>query len=331
MYDVLIVGAGPAGISTAAEAKHAGIHRILLLERAPSHSYTIQRLYVGGKRVDTAWRGVRAHCEGLLCILPGTRETVLATLEAFVQRYDLDIRYNQEVQRITRTSDGFETWTPEGLSYRSRVVVIAVGIFGRPNRPDYAIPPGLRGRVHFEVASRPIRGPDVLVVGGGDSAAEYVQHLYPANQVILSYRRSALTRLNPVNLEIVIRLAEERRMEMVLGTNILRLEDDRGRPRAVFAEIPARTFDSIVYALGGSAPLDFLRRAGIQVDESEPVVKPNYQTNVPGLYLAGDLVAQGKGSIILAFNTGRRVVRDGLCVDHFQCSIDDGPTVPQAS
>jgi len=119
MYDLLIVGAGPAGISTAVEAKHAGINRVLLLERAPSHSYTIQRLYVPGKRVDTAWKGVSAACEGLMCILPGTRETVLATLEEFIRRYDLDIRYSQEVHRIARTTDGFETWTAAGTRLRS--------------------------------------------------------------------------------------------------------------------------------------------------------------------------------------------------------------------
>lgn len=91
------------------------------------------------------------------------------------------------------------------------------------------------------------------------------------------------------------------------------LEDDNGRPRAVFQETEhaAQTFDRVVYALGGTTPLNFLKAVGIKFEGDLPVLTEGYETSLPGLYLIGDLSAGKKGSSInLAFNMAAEAMRD---------------------
>ena len=90
--DVLIIGAGPAGIATAVEARRAGIEAILILEKGPKHSFSIEKLYTPNKRVDKAYQGQAVECTGAVCIVDGTRETVLATLDAFIAEHALPVQ-----------------------------------------------------------------------------------------------------------------------------------------------------------------------------------------------------------------------------------------------
>lgn len=66
--DLVIIGAGPAGIALAAEARHAEVapERIVVLEKGESHSWTIRKLYPEGKPVTASYKGIEARCEGVL-------------------------------------------------------------------------------------------------------------------------------------------------------------------------------------------------------------------------------------------------------------------------
>lgn len=324
LLDLLIVGAGPAGIATAVEARRAGIQRILLLEKGPGHSFSIEKLYTPGKRVDKAYLGQAVACEGAVCIVDGTRETVLAALDGFVREYGLEIRSHAEVSRITPLEGGgFEVVDAQGATYRTRTVVIAIGVYGRPRKPDYPIPAGLREHVRFDLAERIPEGGRVLVVGGGNTALEYVEYLYAGRDVTLAYRGAEFTKANEVNRRILQDLETSGQAAVWRNADIASLRDLGGAPRveALFKDGRAARFDHVVYALGGATPESFLRQAGVDLDGRHPRVDHRYHTAVPGLFLAGDLVAGGKGTIVKAFNTGRTVVWEGLCQDHLECRI----------
>lgn len=324
LLDLLIVGAGPAGIATAVEARQAGIERILLLEKGPGHSFSIEKLYTPGKRVDKVYLGQEVDCEGLVCIVDGNRETVLDTLEGFVREHRLDIRANTEVTRISPlTGGGFEVLDAKGHQYRSRTVVIAIGVFGRPNKPDYAIPPSLKAHVRFDLTEPLPDGESVLVVGGGNTALEYVEYLYATHPVTLAHRGAEFTKANDVNRRILARLEQTGGATVWREADIQSLRDMGAPPRVevTFKDGRVATFDRVLYALGGSTPDGFLKQAGVALDGKRPLVDHRFHSNVPGLYLAGDLVAGGKGSIVKAFNTGRAVVWEGLCQDHLECRI----------
>jgi len=324
LLDLLIIGAGPAGIATAVEARRAGIRRILLLEKGPGHSFSIEKLYTPGKRVDKVYLGQDVDCEGAVCIIDGTRETVLATMDEFVREYGLKIRSHTEVSRITPlAAGGFEAVDAQGTSYRTRTVVIAIGVFGRPNKPDYPIPASLKGHVRFDLTEPVPGGGRVLVVGGGNTALEYVEYLYAGRSVTLAYRGAEFAKANEVNRRILQDLEAAGQATVWRNADIASVRDAGEAPRveAAFKDGRLARFDHVVYALGGATPEGFLRQAGVELDGRHPRVDHRYHSTVPGLFLAGDLVAGGKGSIVKAFNTGRTVVWEGLCQDHLECRI----------
>lgn len=331
--DLIIVGAGPAGISTAVEAREAGIEggSILVLEKGPAHSYAIRKYYPDDKRVDAVYKGIPAISEGRITIQDGTKQQTLDFLEDTIERWGLNVHYDEGVDFIRKQDGGlFEVTTPKG-TYEAKVVVVAIGILGKPNVPDYKIPRSeLRGRVHFDVTSDKLSGDTALVVGGGDSAADYVHYLVAHGfKVDLSYRRAELARMNQINIADMQGLHEAGRLEPLMPTDIERLEADGGRPRAVYRQIPPRTYDHVVYALGGTTPAGFLQATGIELKGGEPLLKEGGETSVPGLFLTGDLTAGKKGgSIISAFNSGVAAMRV-ICRDYLNCPIPPRPPPPR--
>ena len=325
--DLIVVGGGPAGIALAAEAKTAGVSpgRVLVLERAPEHSWIIRKYYPAAKPVLANYKGIEAKCEGVLCIPDLTREETLSYLDRAIRDSGACVRYREEVHRIGTESDGLLRVETNTGVWRARVVVIAIGILSRPNKPSHAIPPQVKRQVLFDVTSEEILGKDVLVVGGGDTATEYCQFLVQeGNRVTLCYRGRELARPNPINQQSVLELERQGRLQILLSSNVAGLESAGARVRVRFQErgLGFLEVDRIVYALGGTTPENFLKSAGIAFDGPQPKLTESFATSVPGLFLAGDLTAGRKGgSIILAFNTAAAAMRQ-ICEDYGICAID---------
>jgi thioredoxin reductase (NADPH) len=169
----------------------------------------------------------------------------------------------------------------------------------------------------------------VLVVGGGDTAAEYVEYLRKqGNRVTLSYRGTEFTRLNEHNRSTLQTMEQRGEVEILRGSNITGVESDAGRPRPVFKEeqYAPRTFDRVVYALGGTTPTNFLRMLGIEFNDEGPIFNESGETDVAGLFLIGDLaVGKTGGSIITAFNSAVRAMRR-ICAGYLSCNQSKAKT-----
>jgi thioredoxin reductase (NADPH) len=326
--DLLVVGAGPAGIALVAEARAAGVpaEKIVVLEKAHEHSWIIRKYYPASKPVLANYKGIEAKCEGVLCIPDLTREETLTYLDRAIRDSGVEVRYRNEVFRISREEEsGRLLVESSGGNFRARNVVIAIGILGRPNKPGYPIPRSVNGKVFFDVTSERMQELDVLVVGGGDTATEYCQFLVQeGNRVSLSYRGEDLTRPNPINRDSVLALAASGRLRLLLGSDISGLEADEDRIRVNFARggLEPLVVDRIIYALGGTTPENFLKAIGIAFDGPAPRLTNAFGTTVPGLFLAGDLTAGKRGgSIILAFNTAAAAMRQ-ICQESGICAVN---------
>jgi len=314
VQDIVIIGAGPAGISMAVESRTAGVpsERVLVIERAHEHSFAIRKYYPESKVVTANYKGFEAVCTGTMCLADSTKAEMLSYLDKAILDFDVRVRYNETVWKIHQDEGGrgFTVLTDKG-QYETRVVAIAIGILGKPNKPAYPLPASLKKRLLFEIVSTEVRGTRVLVVGGGDSASEYAQHLaHRGNEVALSYRRTEFSRMNHINRDGLLALGQRGQVRLLLGSDVASVRDVDGKPEVSFAGGATETFDYVVYALGGSAPHDFLKAAGIEFDGPEPVLKDGYETTVPGLFLLGDLSAGRKGgSINWAFNSANTAMK----------------------
>jgi thioredoxin reductase (NADPH) len=328
MYDLIIIGAGPGGIALAAEAQASGIDtsRTLILEKAATHNWAIRQLYPEQKLTTANYKGFQARCEGLLCIGDMTKSETIQYFDRIIERYKLNLQYGSEVYAMRPVEDAsgarFRVESSKG-TYETRVLAIGIGIFGRPNKPkEYRFPPALKERLLFDITSQHIEGEDVLVVGGGDTAAEYVEYLRKqGNRVTLSYRGTEFKRPSEQNRATLLEMEQGGEVLILRGSNITGVETDAGRPRVLFHEeqYEPRTFDRVVYALGGTTPINFLRMLGIKFDDEGPVFNESGETGVAGLFLIGDLVV-GKtgGSIITAFNSAVHAMRS-ICAGYLPC------------
>jgi thioredoxin reductase (NADPH) len=327
MYDLIIIGAGPAGIALAVEARVWGFDPAgtLILEKSGGHNATIRHLYPEHKLTTANYKGFAPRCEGRLCIDDMSKGDTLAYFDRAIDEHGVRIQYGAEVHAIRRidapATRRFRVESSTG-SYEAALLAVAIGIFGRPNKPSgYRLPVGLKDRIMFGISSARVVNEHVLVVGGGDTAAEYVECLHRAgNRVTLSYRGPRFARLNGRNHAMMLSLEGGGEIEILLESNIDRIDVDAGRPHVVFRETkryPSRAFDRIVYALGGTTPTDFLRGLGIDFDDRGPIVREGGETNVPGLFLLGDLVVgRAGGSINTACNSAVHAMR--RIAEHFR-------------
>ena len=307
---VVVVGAGPAGIATAVEAIEAGLNEIVILEKTDHLCDTMVRLYHEGKRVDPFFMKVKVKPIGKLSIDTMSREQFLDFMKEVVEKYRLDIRFRHEVNKIKKKNDYFEIQAGKDAIFEAPIVVVAIGIFGRPVKPSYKIPKAISNKVFFGIPNKPMQNKKILVVGGGNTAAEAACFLCEKNEVFLSYRKPKFFRLNPINLCAIEDRGKQGKIKLMLNTDIQSLEPEDNLVCVHFKDGQKMCFDVIDYCLGGSSPQAFLSSIGVEMEGKKPKVSEDGETNIKGLFLVGDLVVK-KGTIMGAFNSAKRTV-DGI-------------------
>ena len=173
--EAIVVGGGAAGLAAAAQLARAGV-RAVVLEAGPEPG--------------SAWRGrydrLHLHTTRLLSSLPGyriprtygrwvARDAVVAYLNEYAARHELDVRVRTRVERIDRDDGAWIVRTARGESMRAEHVVLATGFSNVPSVPDWPGRTTYRGELLHSSEYRnvnPFRGRDVLVVGSGNSGAE---------------------------------------------------------------------------------------------------------------------------------------------------------------
>ncbi len=323
LNDLVIIGAGPGGIASGVEAVIAGIQKKIILEKADNHNDVIRKFYKQGKRVDKDWQGKKFEFLGNVTFKEGTKESYLQEMDELIKKYKLEdkIYYNHHIYAVKKLCDDvFAVASDKELgAILAKKVIIAIGRMGKPNKPSYKFPAKIRPRLNFNL-DKVQANEKVLVVGGGDTAGEYAYGLVDMHigcDVTLNYRRSEIKRMNHLNKSILEEYANTGKLKLKLGVdieNVEPVENDSVTPPRVkvnFKDGTSEIYDRVIYALGGTTPTDFLKNAGIELNEwGEPVYNPEtFETNIKGLYVIGD-VAVSSGSIALAFNHAYQAIQD---------------------
>jgi thioredoxin reductase/NAD-dependent dihydropyrimidine dehydrogenase PreA subunit len=258
--DLVIVGAGPAGLAASLTAKSHGM-KFATIEQESLGGSVFQ--YPRAKLVMTS--PVTLPLAGRMRFGQTSKEALLGFWRDIESKAGLQIRYQERVEAIVRQGRGFVVRTTKA-EYRTSSVLLAIGRRGTPRKL------GVAGEELPKVVYRLIdpeqyAGQDVLVVGGGDSALEAALSIAEsgARTVTLSYRGDAFARAKPRNRERVMAAMQSGRMEVLFGSEVKRIEPDRvciardDRER----ELPN---DAVIVSAGGILPADFLRGIGVDVE-----------------------------------------------------------------
>lgn len=300
IYDVIVIGCGPAGMSAALEARAKNLS-VLVLEKGESHNMSIRKFYKEGKRVDRDYKGQVVELKGELDFQDGNRESTLEFFDTLLK--PINVEYQSDVESVSQSEGVFSVNTSDNRSFKARFVIIGIGKMGQPNKPSYAIPPTIRKSVNFN-ANDARSEEKILVVGGGNSAVEYAIDLAQNTQggsVTLNYRRKEFTRINDINAKELESALSNGRLMGRFGIDIIELNDEDGKVAVKFSDESKEVFDRVIYAIGGATPVDFLKKCGIKTDEKGvPLVSQTLESSVKNLFVAGDIALKSGGSIALA-------------------------------
>ncbi|MGX3043731.1 cbb3-type cytochrome oxidase assembly protein CcoS [Helicobacter sp. T3_23-1056] len=305
-----IIGAGPGGIGAAIEAKIAGIDSILF-EKTATHNATLNKFYKDGKRVDRDYKGDKIKLNGAIDFSDSNKEATLEMFGDLLEKHQINVAYQNDIESVVaddKNDSNFLINTSGGKSYFAQSVIIAIGKMGQPNKPSYKIPSSILRQVNYN-ANSVQAGEKLLIVGGGNSAVEYACEFAKSNDTTLNYRRSEFARINDTNAKELESVMSSGKLKTKLGIDIESLSDENGKINAHFTDGSVEVYDRAIYAIGGSSPVDFLKKCNIKLDENNlPIVDENLQSSVKGVFVIGDILFKSGASIACALSQAQKVV-----------------------
>ena len=259
-HDLVIIGAGPAGIAASLAAKSNKLDFVTLeqdtLGGTVSH-------YPRGKIVMTA--PALLPIVGKMHFRETTKEALMEFWEGIVSKAGLQVSERERVESIQVEDDGFTVATANN-SYKTRAVLLAIGRRGTPRKL------GVPGEEQTKVVYRLIdpeqyQHQHVLVVGGGDSALEAAISIAeePGTTVTLSYRSEAFSRAKEKNRNKVADAEKQGRLNVLMQSNVKHINTEQ-----VTIQTPEDLInidnDAVIVCAGGILPTAFLKNIGIQVE-----------------------------------------------------------------
>src|SRR3989344_1363215 len=291
MFDVIIIGGGPAGLSAALTCEKLKL-RYLLLEQ--DKIGTTIRMYRKDKLIQKSFLGKATEIKGYLWFGDCYRDELIKKWEG--QTKKLNIHENEEAIDIRKN-----VVITNKNKYETKNIILCIGKQGNPRKL------GIVGEDKCKVLytlsdSSKYNDADVLVVGGGDAAVEVALSLSKNNRVTLSYRKEKFFRLTLRNQDLIDNC---KNIKIIFNSNLVEVKD-----KEIIIEVNGvkkeMKNDVIFLLLGFDLPMEFLRKTGIKIKNNNPIVK-NYESSIKNLYIIGDLV--GLPRIIDAINEGNEVVK----------------------
>lgn len=260
-YDVVIIGAGPAGMSASLSAKEKNL-KFVTVEQEDSFGGTVYH-YPRNKIVMTA--PVQLPIYGKMKFGEVSKETLLDFWNGVVKKTGLKINFRERMETVKKDGEGFVVKTSK-KEYRTRAIMLSIGRRGTPRKL------GCKGEEQAKVVYRLIdpeqyRGHHVLVVGGGDSALEAAIACAqePGTTVTLSYRSEAFSRVKQKNREQVQQAQATGKLKVALSSKIEEIGAD-----TVAIEQGGKKQNikntAVIVCAGGILPTPFLKEIGVQVE-----------------------------------------------------------------
>ena len=310
-YNIIIIGAGPSGLSAATRAAEQDAD-YLLLEAASAPANTI-RHYQRRKLVMAEPRALPLRSP--LPFSASLRENVLETWEKTIADHKINISYNTKVIGISRTAKNLKVQLEGGESLTADNVILAIGVQG--NLRKLEIPGGDSPEVQYHLDDPDAyQNETIVVVGGGDTGVENALALTGRNQVIILNRAEDFSNLKDSNLNLLTEARQKGALDWLLQTKPQSIERNSSGdfPITLFANTPNGIeripCHRVIARLGALPSRPVLENFGVAFPTADagalPLLSASYESNVPGLYIIGALA--GYPLIKQGINQGYEVI-----------------------
>jgi thioredoxin reductase len=259
-YDVVIIGAGPAGFS-ATLAAHEHKIRYVTLEQETLGGTVAH--YPRGKIVMTA--PVKLPIIGQVKFGETTKEVLINFWRAAEQKSGIRISSKERMEKIQRVSDGFIVESSKG-KYHTKSILLSIGRRGTPRK--LGVPGEEDNKVVYKLDDpSQYQNQSVLIVGGGNSALEAALAISdePGTRVSLSYRGEAFQKANPKNVIKVDDAAKSGKIQVLMKSSIQRIGSKNVIIRYNDTDFELNN-DGVIVCAGGILPTPMLRELGIQIE-----------------------------------------------------------------
>jgi thioredoxin reductase (NADPH) len=259
-YDVVIVGAGPAGISATLEAANRKLKFV-----------TLEQDTIGGtvsnfpraKIVMTSPMDIPLY--GKIKFSETSKTKLIDLWNEVLTKNNISIKDQEKVERIEKQGDIFLVHTSKS-HYSTKSVLLAIGRRGSPRK--LGVPGEEKEKVAYRLLEPElIRNQKILVVGGGDSAIESALLLADENNIVtLTYRSDSFSRLKPKNLEKINNASRSGKVKVIFNSDVSEILDNSVILKVKDSAEPKVIQNDLVYIFaGGVLPTKFLEEIGIRI------------------------------------------------------------------
>jgi thioredoxin reductase len=311
VFEIVVIGAGPGGLSTAAHCAEFDVFHVLL-ESSPKIANTIRK-YQKGKHVmaEPSILPLRSPIN----FEAGKREEILDSWEANIAAVGVNISCGAEVKQITGERGNFVVTLNDGAEVQARHIILGIGLQGNPRQM------GILGEecdpVQYTLDDPgEYKDETIAVFGAGDTAIEAAIALAAHNKVYIINRKDEFARAKEGNLNLIMAAIDAGSVECFYSSSPAAIELlNDGEFAANFllkttmgeASLPSHR---IIARLGAIPPRRLVESFGIKFQNDDPNAIPaltsQYESNVKGMYVIGAL--GGYPLIKQAMNQGYEVV-----------------------
>jgi thioredoxin reductase (NADPH) len=260
-YDLIVVGAGPAGISATLAAKKANL-KVLTLEQ-DTLGGTVST-FPRSKVIMT--HPMELPLYGKVKFKETSKSQLLQLWNTVISENGIIIKENSKVEVIVANGNIFNIETTTGDKYTTKSVLLAIGRRGTPRKLN--VPGEDSEKVAYRLLeAEEIKNKKILIVGGGDSAVEAALLLANQNEVTLSYRSDAFARLKQKNMAKIKAAMETGLIDVKFNSHVASIDKDL----VYYTENQKKEFlkleNDLVYIFaGGELPTQFLKKIGIKIN-----------------------------------------------------------------